>query len=108
METRGPGGCLGLPQPWRPPVALPQASTPVGTWVVEVEVQRLPDLAVGLHGAVGVVKQREVAHTLVAEVAHEELQADEREDTEAEDCEDHDVGQLLHRLDQSPHDGLQT
>ena len=71
-------------------------------------VQRLPDQAVGLHGTVGVVECREVADTFVPQVAHEELQADEGEDTEAEDREDHHIGQLLHGLDQGPHDGLQT
>ena len=55
----------------------------------------------------GVVPERET-HALLAQVAHEELQADEGEHTEAEDSEDHDVRQLLDRLDQSPHDGLQA
>lgn len=85
-----------------------QAPRRVHTWIVEVEVQRVPDQAIGLHGAVGTIDLREVAHTLVPQVAHEELQANEGEDTEAEDCEDHHVGQLLHRLDQGPHNGLQA
>lgn len=88
--------------------SLARALGPIHTWVVEVEVQRVPDLAAGLHGAVGAVELREVAHALVPQVAHEELQADEGEDAEAEDGEDHHVGQLLHGLDQRPHDGLQA
>ena len=83
----------------------------VGTWIVEVGVQRFPDQAVGLHGAigaVGAVEYCEVANALVPQVAHEELQADEGKDAEAEDREDHHIGQLLHRLDQGPHDGLQA
>ena len=91
------------------PARGPQSQ--VGTWVVEVVVQRCPDQAIGLHGgigAVGAVEHREVADALVPQVAHEELKADEGEDAEAEDREDHHIGQLLHRLDQGPHDGLQA
>lgn len=47
------------------------------------------------------------AHTLLPEVAHEELEADEGEDAQAENREDHHIRELLHRLDQSPHDRLQ-
>lgn len=48
------------------------------------------------------------AQALLPQVAHEELQADQGEDAEAEDGEDHYVRQLLHRLDQGAHDGLQA
>lgn len=41
------------------------------------------------------------------EVPHEELQADEGKDAQAEDGEDHDIRELLHRLDQRPDDRLQ-
>lgn len=47
-------------------------------------------------------------HTLVAQVAHEELEADEGEDAQAEDGEDHHIRELLHRLDQGANDGLQA
>lgn len=46
-------------------------------------------------------------HTLLPKVPHEELEADEGEDAQAEDCEDHDVRELLHGLDQSPNNCLQ-
>lgn len=35
-------------------------------------------------------------HTLVPEVSHEELEANEGKDTQAEDSEDHDIRELLH------------
>lgn len=44
----------------------------------------------------------------IPQVAHEELQPDESKDTQTEHSEYHDVRQLLHRLDQGPHDGLQA
>ena len=47
-------------------------------------------------------------YTLVPQVAHEELQPDEREHAQTEHGQDHDVGELLHRLDQGAHDGLQA
>lgn len=46
-------------------------------------------------------------HALVPEVPHEELEADEGEDAQAEDGEDHDVRELLHRLDQRSDNRLQ-
>jgi len=58
--------------------------------------------------AVGGVVADWPAHTLLPQVAHEELQADEREDAEAEHGEDHDVRQLFHRLDEGADDGLQA
>lgn len=45
---------------------------------------------------------------LVTKVPHEQLQADQRKDAETEDGQDHHIRQLLHRLDQSAHDGLQA
>lgn len=45
-------------------------------------------------------------HALLAQVSHEELQADEGKDAQAEDGKDHHVRQLLHRLDQGAHNGL--
>lgn len=48
------------------------------------------------------------AHALLPQVAHEELQADQGKDAEAEHGENHHVRQLLHRLDQGAHDGLQA
>lgn len=46
--------------------------------------------------------------TLVPQISHEELQTNEGKDTEAENGEDHHIWQLLHRLDQSANNGLQT
>lgn len=48
------------------------------------------------------------ADAFLSQVSHEELQANESEHAEAEDGEDHDVSQLLHRLNQSTNDSLQT
>lgn len=59
-------------------------------------------------GAVGAVGADWQAHALLSQVAHEELQANEGEDAEAEHGEDHDVRQLLYRLDQCADDGLQA
>lgn len=47
-------------------------------------------------------------HTLVAQVAHEELETDKGKDTQAEDGQDHHIRKLLHRLDQGAHNGLQA
>ncbi len=46
--------------------------------------------------------------TLLPQISHEELQTNEGKDTEAENGEDHHIWQLLHRLDQSANNGLQT
>lgn len=51
---------------------------------------------------------REATNALLSQQPHEKLQADEGEHAETEDSQDHHVCQLLHRLDQSPDDGLQT
>lgn len=45
---------------------------------------------------------------LVAEVPHEQLQSDQCKDAETEDSQDHHIRQLLHRLDESTHNGLQA
>lgn len=50
----------------------------------------------------------EAADALLPQQPHEELQTYEGEHTQAEDGQDHHIRQLLHRLDQSPHDGFQT
>lgn len=47
-------------------------------------------------------------HTLLAQVTHEELETDEGKDAQAENSQDHHVRQLLHRLDQGAHDGLEA
>lgn len=45
-------------------------------------------------------------NTLLAQVAHEELETNEGKDTQAEDSQDHHIRKLLHRLDQGTNDGL--
>ena len=45
---------------------------------------------------------------LLAQVAHEKLQTNQSKDAQAEDGQDHHIRQLLHRLDQGAHDGLQA
>ena len=63
----------------------------------------------GSVGAVGGVDAVcEAADALLPQQPHEKLQADEGEHAETEDGQDHHVGQLLHRLDQSANNGLQT
>ena len=79
------------------------------TGVVDV----LVEVEGGVIGAVedvneAAVEIRRPQDTLLTEVPHEELQTDEGKDTQAEHGQDHDVGQLLHRLDEGPNDGLQT
>ena len=69
--------------------------------------------AVEGRGVAEVPQQRVVgggrpADALLPEVPHEELEADQGEDGQREHRQDHDVHHLLHRLDQSAHDGLQT
>lgn len=82
------------------------------TLVVDEVPQRRPGLVVAVEGGVGwqaaVDAVRRAADTLLPQVSHEELQADEGEDAQTEDGEDHHVGELLHRLDQSADDGLQA
>lgn len=46
--------------------------------------------------------------TLLAQVAHEELETDEGKDTQAEDGQDHHIRKLLHRLDQGANNGLEA
>lgn len=62
----------------------------------------------GAVGAVGGIAADWVTHALLPQVAHEELQADEGKDAEAENGEDHDIWQLLYRLDQCANYGLQA
>ena len=82
------------------------------TLVVDEVLQGGPGLVVAVEGRVGwqaaVDAVRRAADTLLPQVPHEELQADEGEDAQTEDGEDHHVGELLHRLDQSTDDGLQA
>lgn len=82
------------------------------TFVADEVLHGGPGLVVAEEGGVGgqaaVEAVRRAAHALLPQVSHEELQADEGEDAQAEDSEDHHVSQLLHRLDQSAHDGLQA
>lgn len=60
-------------------------------------------------GAVrGVDTVVQAADTLLPQEAHEKLQANQSKHAQTEDGQDHHVRQLLHRLDQSTHDGLQT
>ena len=84
---------------------LPKRGVDVHQGVVVVEEHVL--VLAGYVAAVGAVDER-IPHTLLPQVAHEELQADEGEDAETEHGEDHHVRQLLHRLDQGAHDGLQA
>lgn len=50
----------------------------------------------------------EAPDALLPQQPHEELQADECEHTQTKDGQDHDICQLPHRLDQSPHNGFQA
>ena len=61
---------------------------------------------IGVEGGVDAVGR--AADALLTEDPHEELQADEGEHAQTEHGKDHHVGQLLHWLDQSTNDGLQT
>lgn len=53
-------------------------------------------------------KQRWNQDTLLPQVSHEELQTNQSEYTEAEHRQDHDVRQLLHCLNESSDNRLQT
>ena len=53
-------------------------------------------------------QQRWHQDTFLPQVSHEKLQANQSEDTEAEHSQDHDISQLLHRLDKSSNNRLQT
>ena len=65
-------------------------------------------------GAVEVVneavveKERRPHNTFLTKVSHEELETDQSKDTQAENGQDHDVSELLHRLDEGTNDGLQA
>ena len=47
-------------------------------------------------------------HTLVTQIAHEKLEANEGKDAQAENGQDHHIRKLLHGLDQGAHNGLQS
>lgn len=69
------------------------------------------DVLIPVKGLAAVVALGDVdwpEHTLVAQVAHEELETDEGEDAQAEDGQDHHIRKLFHRLDQGTHNGLQA
>lgn len=70
------------------------------TFVVEEVLKGGPSPVVADEAAVADERVVEAAlgatDALLPQVAHEELQADERKDTQAEDGEDHYVGQLLY------------
>lgn len=85
-------------------------SLPVHRWPLLTVVHDVL-IPVKALAAVGQVALRDVDrpnHALVAQVAHEELEADEGEDAQAEDSQDHHIRKLLHRLDEGTHDGLQA
>lgn len=46
--------------------------------------------------------------TFLPQIPHEELQSNKCKHTKTEDGQNHHVRQLLHRLDQGAHDGLQA
>lgn len=68
----------------------------------------IPVKALAAVGQVAVCQVKWPDHTLVAQVAHEELKTDEGKDTQAEDGQDHHIRKLLYRLDQGTHNGLQA
>lgn len=88
------------------------AQSQILTLVVDEVLDGGPGLVVAVEGDVGrqaaVDAVLRAAHTLLPQVPHKELQADEGEDAQTEDGEDHHVGELLHGLDQSANDGLQA
>lgn len=47
-------------------------------------------------------------NAFLPQVSHEELEANQGKDTETKDGQDHGISQLLHWLDESADDGLQT
>lgn len=82
------------------------------TFVCDEVFERGPRPVVAEEGGVGVEgvvdAVRCAADALLPQVTHEELQANEGKHTEAEHGQDHHVRQLLHRLDQRAHNGLQA
>lgn len=68
----------------------------------------IPVKALAAVGQVGLGDVDWPDHTLVAQVAHEELETDEGKDAQAEDGQDHHIRKLLHGLDQGAHNGLQA
>ena len=47
-------------------------------------------------------------HAFIPQVAHKELQPNQCKHAQTEHSQDHDIRELLHRLDQGSHDGLQA
>lgn len=78
-------------------------SLPLLTVVVDV---LLPVKALAAVVQKSLVKVDRPDHTLLAQVAHEELETNQGKDAQAEDSQDHHVRELLHRLDQGTHNGL--
>lgn len=82
------------------------------TFIAEEVCPGAPGPVVADKGCIGTVggvdAVRETADALLSQQPHEKLQANEGKHTEAEDSQDHHVCQLLHGLDQSADDGLQT
>ncbi len=82
------------------------------TFIAEKVRPGAPGPVVANEGCVGAVRGvnavREAADTLLSQQPHEKLQTNEGKHAEAEDSQDHHVCQLLHGLDQSTDDRLQT
>lgn len=74
--------------------------------LVPMAVIPLPFFVRGVIGCL--IDSCAILDTFVLEVALEELQAHQGKDTQAEDSENGHVSQLLHRVDQGPHDDLQS
>lgn len=74
--------------------------------VAIIRVIKAGVIEVGSQGFIG--GERRPIDTFLPQIAHKELQADESEHAETEDGQDHDICQLLHRLNQSSDDGFQT
>lgn len=60
------------------------------------------------HGQVITVAPVKRPDTLLPQIPHEQLQANESKHAETEDSEDHDIRQFLHRLNQGANDGFKT
>lgn len=82
------------------------------TLIIDKVLHGGPGLVVAIEGGVGRQAAIDTVHcaadTLLTQISHEELQADEGKDAQAEDGEDHHISKLFHRLDQSANDGLQA
>lgn len=82
------------------------------TLIAEKVCWRAPGPVVANKGCVGAIWRVdaviEATDAFLSQKAHKELQADEGEHTETENGQDHHIGQLPHRLDQSTDYRLQT